>query len=380
MGSTTTQGTPVTNDGDVKITVTTPDSSEPLYFVDTSGVINPWYESYIYGTYQRDTNAVLGEEGSDEGDDEPESSNLCFNCGSPDHSVPACPFRRDKELISLSRQYYNFYKELRGAVDRPRIYLAEGWRQQRLEWLDTFQPGHIQNPLLREAISFGDGEWLKNIATWGYPPGWISFQDPREKVRLRIWDEHLDNGYEHSGDPFYIFGDTDEAEDVSKNIIHRSEISPGDHLVDSESQEPSNYVSKPTRWATYPSTYFSSDLLFTYTRQEAPPSSSIEWNAVFDGEDDYFYQLYGQPPPPPEDPPPIPPPPPSSTPPPIPPPPSSSPPPLPPGPLGLDFASSTITVAAPTPPGSDSALQSSRGQTAALNQEDEADMDISDSE
>ncbi|KAJ3576880.1 hypothetical protein NP233_g129 [Leucocoprinus birnbaumii] len=373
MGSTTTQGTTIINDGHghVEASVTTLASSEPLYFVDTSGVINPWYEPYIYGIYQRDANTVLGEEESaDEGDDDPEPSNLCFNCGSPDHSVPACPFRRDKELISLSRQYYNFYKELRGVVDHPRIHVAEGWRQQRLEWLDTFQPGCIQNPLLREAIGFGDGDWLKNIATWGYPPGWISHQDPREKARLIICDEHLDDGYERSGDPFYIFGDTDEAEDVSKNITPTSENTPGDRLTNSNNQDPpSDPSSKPTRWATYPSTYFSSDLLFAYARQEAPPSSSLEWNAVFDSEDNYFYQLYGQPPPPPEDPPPIPPPPPSSAPPPIPPPPSS-PPHLPPKTLPLTALPPAVVL----PP-----RQIPVNQITSSS-EDEADMDISDSE
>lgn len=302
-------GSAVTGGGRIKIplTDTTPTDttpSESLYFADTSGVINPRHESHIYGIYQRDTNAVLGEDESDEGDDKP--SNRCFNCGSPDHSVFACPFRRNKELISLSRQYYNFYRELKGIIDHPRIYLAEGWRQQRLEWLDTLQPGHIQNPLLQEAIGFGDGDWLKNIATWGYPPGWNSVRDPREEVRLRIWDEHLDNGYECSGDSFHIFSDADEPEDVSENILSRTECSSID-LTSSDA------VYKPTRWAIYPSTYFSSDLLFAYSRQEAPPLSSIEWSAAFDGEGD-FSQFYSQPPPPPEDPPPIPPPPPLITP------------------------------------------------------------------
>jgi len=307
MGSAAAPGAAVTGDGHIKIPLTDETPSEPLYFVDTSGIINSWYESYICGIYQRDTNAILGEDEPDQGNGVLHS-NRCFNCGSSNHFVSACPLPRNKELISLSRQYHGFYRELRGLRNRPRVYLAEGWRQQRLEWLDILRPGHIQNPLLQEAIGFGDGDWLKNIAAWGYPPGWISVRDPREKVRLRIWDEYLDRGYECSGNSFRIFGETDEPEDVSKNTLSRTECS----SVDLESQTSSNAAHESIRWAVYPSTYFSSDLLSAYTCQEAPPSSSINRSAAFDGEDDYFFQIYGQPPPPAEDPPPLPPPPPLS--------------------------------------------------------------------
>ena len=300
MGSAATPGAVVTGDGHIKIPLTDATLSEPLYFVDTSGIINPWYESYIGGIYQRDTNAILGEDESDQGNDELESANRCFNCGSPDHSVSACPLPRNKELISLSRQYHNFYRELRGIRDHPRVYLAEGWRQQRLQWLDILRPGHIQNPLLQEAIGFGDGDWLKNIAAWGYPPGWISVQDPREKVRLKIWDEYLDDSYERSGNSFRIFDETDEPEDVSQDTLSGTECS----SVDLESQTSSNAAYESIRWAVYPSTYFSSDLLFAYTRQEV-----LNQSAASEGEDGYFFQIYGQPPPPAEDPPPIPPPP-----------------------------------------------------------------------
>jgi len=300
MGLAATSGAAVTGDGHIKIPLTDATLSEPLYFVDTSGIINPWYESYIGGIYQRDTNAILGEDESDQGNDELKSANRCFNCGSPDHSVSACPLPRNKELISLSRQYHNFYRELRGIRDHPRVYLAEGWRQQRLQWLDILRPGHIQNPLLQEAIGFGDGDWLKNIAAWGYPPGWISVQDPREKVRLKIWDEYLDDSYERSGNSFRIFDETDEPEDVSQDTLSRTECS----SVDLESQTSSNAAYESIRWAVYPSTYFSSDLLFAYTRQEV-----LNQSAASEGEDGYFFQIYGQPPPPAEDPPPIPPPP-----------------------------------------------------------------------
>lgn len=397
MGSTTVPGTAVTIGDHDQSAVTGPTSPEPLFLIDTSGAINPWYESYICGIYQRHTDTVLGGEEFDKEEEEPDPVNLCFNCGSPDHSVPACPFRRDKELISLSRQYFNFYKELRGAVDHPRIYLAEGWRQQRLEWLNTFQPGQIKGPLLREAIGFGEGEWLRNIATWGYPPGWISVLDPRDKVRARIWNEHLDGGYDRSDEPFYIFGNLGEVEDVSENILSagksaNTQPNGEDHSVDQGNQKTSPQTSTPIRWAAYPSTYFSSELLFAYTKQDAPSLSSIEWNAAFDSEDDYFAQLYGQPPPPPDEPPPVPPPPPSSPPPPLPQSPPS-PPPLVPVPLEHPppNAESTATSSAtfpsprfepngyfPTTAQKSSPLTESKKINA--DEEAEMDMDISDSE
>ncbi|KXN91427.1 hypothetical protein AN958_00689 [Leucoagaricus sp. SymC.cos] len=369
-------------DAQTQTSVTEPTPTEPLYFVDTSCTVNPWYESYIYGVYQRDTDALLGEEEPDEGENKADSSNirLCFNCGSPEHSVSACPIRRNHELISLSRQYFDFFKELRGSVDHPRAYLAEGWRQQRLEWLEIFEPGCVRNPILREAIGSEEGDqWLKNIANWGYPPGWISIQDPKEKVRARLWDEFLDDGYNCTNDSFYIFQDFDDVEDVFENILHR----PG-YDADSEKEKSFDLNSAPTRWAKYPLSYFSSDLLFAYTRPEPPPAES---NAVLDGSEDYyFHQLYAQPPPPPGSPPPIPPPPPTSPPPPLPPPPFQPCPPSPPSslphPTHLDSLSKSGTTwslpaipAAQTPP-----QHISQSVTTALSQEDELDMDISDTE
>ncbi|EKM82381.1 hypothetical protein AGABI1DRAFT_104391 [Agaricus bisporus var. burnettii JB137-S8] len=355
----------------------------PMEDMNKPHTANSWYEPYICGMYQRQTDAVLGEEVMDK-TTEGSSQSLCFNCGSPDHAVSACPFRRNNDLISLSRQYYNFYKELRDVTDHPRIHLAEGWRQQRLEWLENFQPGQIRGSLLREAIGPGDGDWLRNIATWGYPPGWISASDPRAKVFARIWNEQLDSGYNSPDEPFYIFGSADgEVENVSQDTLimgqtpnqsdeREIEISESETASTSRSTSPT-----PRRWAEYPPTYFSSELLFPYTTQEAPPSSSIDWNSAFDG-DDHYAQLYGQPPPPPNEPPPLlPPPPPPSCPPPLPPspppPPPSCPPPLP----ALPSTKSTPVFPSPS-----SSLQIQVNTTSVAEEEDDDDddMDISDSE
>jgi zinc finger CCHC domain-containing protein 8 len=321
MGTKSTAGTATADGGHQHVSIANSIPSEHLFFVDISTTANSSYEPYIYGMYQRQTDVILGEENVD-GSEEGSSQPLCFNCGSPDHAVSTCPFRRDNNLISLSRQYYNFYKDLRGVADHPRIHVAEGWQQQRLEWLELFEPGKIRGSLLREAIGPGDGDWLRNIATWGYPPGWISTSDPRKQVLARIWNEHLDDGYSSSDEPFYIFGSAkDEVEDVSRigekiGTFDEKEVDASESETASTSSSTS---AKPRRWAEYPSSYFSSELLFPYAPQPAPPSSSIEWNSIFDG-DDYYAQLCGLPPPPPnEPPPPLPPPPPSSCPPPLPP-------------------------------------------------------------
>ncbi|XP_006457820.1 hypothetical protein AGABI2DRAFT_215768 [Agaricus bisporus var. bisporus H97] len=385
MGSKSTTGSALADGGHEQATVATSIPSEHLFFVDTSSTANSWYEPYICGMYQRQTDAVLGEEVMDETTGG-SSQSLCFNCGSPDHAVSACPFRRNNDLISLSRQYYNFYKELRDVTDHPRIHLAEGWRQQRLEWLENFQPGQIRGSLLREAIGPGDGDWLRNIATWGYPPGWISASDPRAKAFARIWNEQLDSGYNSPDEPFYIFGSADgEVENVSQDTLIMGQTP--NRCDEGEIENPESETASmsrsasptPRRWAEYPSTYFSSELLFPYTTQEAPPSSSIDWNSAFDG-DDHYAQLYGQPPPPPnEPPPPLPPPPPPSRPPP--PPPSPPPPPPPPScPPPLPAPPSPKSTPISPSPSSCLQIQVNTTSVAEEDDDDDDDMDISDSE
>jgi zinc finger CCHC domain-containing protein 8 len=204
----------------------------------------------------------------------------CFNCGDPDHKVSACPLPANRQLIALSRQYYQIFQGSIGPQWQ-RIHTFESRRQQRLDWLDEFHPGEIRGELLQDALAESNEEWLKTICAWGYPPGWISDDDPRNRVRARIWNEY-DCGND-SSEVFEIHGDDDvEAvpilinngaeEDGSAISDNQDEKSLDKQVLDSESIHNSTPMK---RWAKYPIRYFSSDFLFPYTpaKLSLPPPS-----------------------------------------------------------------------------------------------------------
>lgn len=274
--------------------------SPVFYFSDiTSNVDNnpqpcPLEALCVYFRYSE---SILGEE-----DDllPPElNTNRCFNCGSPDHVVSSCPSPPNRELISLSRQLYNFLQGSRGLGDSQRIHIVEEWRQQRLEWVEIFEPGEVRGLLLRDALGVGDGDWLKNMAIWGYPKGWASEMDPRDEVKRRIWSEG-GGGEEEEDEPFLVFGDGGDVEEIrfpstsAFNMNPESDVDSCDEdqdaYSDANSHSSSTTASKPSvgsnddpphqpttphirRWATYPSTYFSSTLLPIYTGHALPSIS-----------------------------------------------------------------------------------------------------------
>jgi len=332
-----------------------------------------------YGIYERAHEDVLGEE-IDDSESQVVSNGLatqsrCFNCGSLDHKVTECNFRLDRDLIALSRQYYQFFQGTFGLGHWKRIHTVEAWRQQRLDWAEEFEPGKIKGELLRDALESSNEDWLRNISVWGYPLGWINQTDPRELVKSRIWAENdgdIDDEVEKS-QFFEIHGDDDRVENVLfRNVfqvsyngekIAANELSSGDELDDSKTISSSSFPgdgSKLTslrplvRWAEYPSSYFSSQHLIPY---QPPQVISIEtWaNTSFEDSVAYLNQFQVPPPPPPTDePPPLP--------------PSYSPPPLP---------------ADPPPPPSHSSRDPVIADRLAfpdLTDLSESDMDMSDSD
>ncbi|KAH7929695.1 hypothetical protein BV22DRAFT_970296, partial [Leucogyrophana mollusca] len=113
------------------------------FFVDdaiTDGWGN-WPSQACY--YDRDTPVVLGERPATASDIWEPDIRHCFNCGSPDHAVASCPSPLDRQLISLSRQLFNFLHPSRGVREPERFHAVEAWKQQRLEWLDQFRPGRV---------------------------------------------------------------------------------------------------------------------------------------------------------------------------------------------------------------------------------------------
>ena len=78
------------------------------------------------------------------------SAARCFNSGNPFHTQPDCPRPHNRELIELTKQLWEFHNP-----PRPRLKDAfdlSEWRQTRLTWLETFEPGQIKGELLREAL------------------------------------------------------------------------------------------------------------------------------------------------------------------------------------------------------------------------------------
>ena len=290
-------------------------------FIDLSPYTNDWEP---YGIYERTDTYVLGIETEIEEEEEPVIQSRCFNCGHPDHKVTDCPIRANRELIALSRQYHDFYQSARGLGNSQRFHIVEAWRQQRLDWLEEFEPGTIKGELLKDALSNGNDEWLKNISVWGYPLGWVSHIDPRERVRDRIWNENTGDVVEEleAAEHFEIHGDEEVVELLSfkyneseEEITAKRTPTSTSTTTPTTTRFPSPSISSsapplcsmpPTRWATYPTSYFSSQALVLYN----PPTRNERWDSsIFHDTDAYLNQFSAssQPPPPQDEPPPLPP-------------------------------------------------------------------------
>ena len=290
------------------------DASELILPIFTD--LSPHNEWGSFGIYERADTYILGTERENDEDEDPTIQSRCFNCGHLDHKVTDCPIRANRELIALSRQYHDFYQSARGLGNTQRFHTVEAWRQQRLDWLEEFQPGTIKGELLKDAICDGNEEWLKNISVWGYPLGWVSHIDPRERVRDRIWNENngdveeleVTGNFEIHGDEgveLLSFEDTESIEEVTAKRTPTPTTSGFPSPSISPSAPPLCSM-PPIRWANYPTSYFSSQALLLYN----PPTRSESWDSnVFNDTDSYLNQFSAsnQPPPPQDEPPPLPP-------------------------------------------------------------------------
>ncbi|KAF9014147.1 hypothetical protein BDQ17DRAFT_1396192 [Cyathus striatus] len=308
----------------------------------------------ISGIYMRNVEEVLGASGEDEDEEEALESRKvqrCFNCGSQEHPFQSCPLPINRELVSLTRTMSQFVQGTLGLANWQRIHEVEAWRQQRLDWLEEFEPGEIRGPLLREALGSSNDEWLKNITTG------------------RIWDE---NGASVEAlmedETFFIYSaDKEEPEEVSFQSMHLHDVLDDDKPTSNEksskdqdtseseedegtsdsseslSSHTSNaekqlMTSEIIRWAKYPDSYFSYKLLPIYNGIALPPIDAHvpSYSSTYTQDRQHLWERIvsgfdSVPPPPPDAPPPLPPPPPDEPPPPLPPPPEEPPhPPLPP--------------------------------------------------
>lgn len=232
--------------------------------IDSSAPFLGHWHSYLY---DRIPGVTLGEEEVELLPSAAQDVRLCFNCGSPDHAVSSCPGPIDRQLVSLSRQLFNFLRPDLTGRETTRFYVAEGWRQQRLEWLASYEPGVIRGPLLRDALGLQEGdpgdtaEWLRNMAHWGYPPGWVGCRDPRQLIRSRILDDEAEAyGATLAWESFMIFEGTDVDEEIDLTLFSLG----GPSTLSSASSLTTSADVELTRWAAYPNTYFSSTALSIY--------------------------------------------------------------------------------------------------------------------
>ncbi|KAG8905360.1 hypothetical protein FRB99_000188 [Tulasnella sp. 403] len=247
------------------------DDEDPLFFVDPKPENSP----HPPPAYEVSFN-VLGEQAMpDEGATDLELASLlarsCFNCSSPSHLLPSCPEPRNPSLIASNRAAYT---SLKASLDpdldsderafRGRFYEIPIWRAQRLEWVDAFEPGKIKGAELREALGLTPQEggsqedrlpWFDGgnaegscggMLFWGFPPGWVGEEDPKELMRHRILS---------SDDPTPIY-------DVSLTL-HNDSDTPETINILAPPPPPSPPLSpSPSkRWATYNTSLFLSSRL-----------------------------------------------------------------------------------------------------------------------
>ncbi|KAJ6531128.1 hypothetical protein B0H19DRAFT_1082094 [Mycena capillaripes] len=272
----------------------------------------------------------------------------CFNCSEITHVLSACPHPLDKALIALSRQIFEFERAGDGT---PRSLREVAERLERAGWAGAggggFVPGKL-SPELRRAVRWrewwdeedwtveedvagkddGQGyEWLANMALWGYPAGWVSASDPRERMRARIMHERdpMDEDGEEEEDVMKIWGEGGEEEIMLSGPDRTEEDSLAGDQTDSDGDETTedggldHNATTPElkRWAHYPATHFAWERLTVYdgsllsqrgqNKKPSGPAPSLPSRPP---------EPAGPPPPPPPPPPPQPPPPPPSFPPP----------------------------------------------------------------
>ncbi|GAA5971366.1 hypothetical protein JCM11641_008325 [Rhodosporidiobolus odoratus] len=169
----------------------------------------------------------------------------CFNCTDPSHSLSACPFRHDPDIIAQNRAQYlsqraslsllsrslassgtNTPKRLSDVRSAGQEQEPASDRARFLSYFERFKPG-VVSAELKIALGMGGANayvtqempWLARMREVGYPRGWTWAEgetDPFERMRLRILD--LTAGDEDGElsdleevDLLEVYGDEEEA-------------------------------------------------------------------------------------------------------------------------------------------------------------------------
>ncbi|KIR67194.1 hypothetical protein I314_02407 [Cryptococcus bacillisporus CA1873] len=192
----------------------------------------------------------------------------CWNCLQHGHSLPQCPYPRDQLQINHSRELFFYARDnlpppwteryLHDYLNM-RVTLQE--KERRLELLETFRPGEVGKELDQAARMMvddsdsdemlvddaqttpqkwdkGEYEWIRNIARWGYPPGWTSALNPIEILKDRISSlETYDTAYRLTpelGEELVIFGDDDEDVELGMRGVTHGSADEGEGIKEEE--------------------------------------------------------------------------------------------------------------------------------------------------
>ncbi|QRW10044.1 Zinc finger, CCHC-type [Ceratobasidium sp. AG-Ba] len=326
---------------------------ESLFFSDTSAMTSwpvPVTEytpsSHLIGASELDSD--LFEEPAYDPDEEyiESGAKQCFNCMSTKHIVSDCPHKRNAQHIALARAEYGS-RPGNGGGRSMRIHEAEEGTKRRLEFAKTFEPGYIQGELLRQSLGLRvpyDGRnedlpWYDWMCEWGYPPGWVSFVDPRDKMLEKIESTKWHQSMEEL--PSLSIFENEELIETSTSAassIRNSELSPESRVAEKGvlTLGNSDVDGHPTDLTTILDSDTMAHIAVTNTspfpHSSLPPNSNALPPLISSPPSVPASFLVENLPPPPSDfPPPPPPPPPDGPAPPVPPgPPPSSPPPPPP--------------------------------------------------
>lgn len=213
----------------------------------------------------------------------------CFNCGESDHAVAQCPQPRNRERIRQSRLEFEESKAERGEDTgvgeingHARLHEQVASAEQRLGWLDEFTPGKPSQALI-QALTWNSDQteeaahdwdidtlpakvkeegtldlpYLRNMLIWGYPPGWISDQDPIEQIRQRIQQDTEWESVE-------VLDGFDVAALQGKNNDSKQE--PVDNVGSADAHSDSNgkATGEMRRWVDYQTHLFDSNRLQTF--------------------------------------------------------------------------------------------------------------------
>ncbi|KAF8496322.1 hypothetical protein JB92DRAFT_1063337 [Gautieria morchelliformis] len=169
---------------------------------------------------------------------------------------------------------YEFFKGS-GKGEPERLHEYEERRTQRRRFSESFEAGSIRGELLSDALGFNTADdnegkgrelpWLWHMLEWGYPPGWVSEEDPKLKVLARIEGESV---WTDDLDATIVFDNLPPP--TVKHLSVPTENG-ADHAETHRTRTIEEATNTRKRWVHYPTRLFSSEHLAVYSGVPLPP-------------------------------------------------------------------------------------------------------------